>query len=52
MWEDSLCLIADLLFGNGMDRYVGAIQGPDSPLEVMGATLAWRFFTSFGPFLE
>ena len=34
VWEDSLCLIADLLFGNGMDRYVGAMQGPDSPLEV------------------
>ena len=34
VWEDSLCLIADLLFGNGMDRYVGATQGPDSPLEV------------------
>ena len=32
--EDSLCLIADLLFGNGMDRYVGAMQRPDSPLEV------------------
>ena len=34
VWEDSLCLIADLLFGNGMDRYVGAMQGPDSPVEV------------------
>ena len=34
VWEDSLCLIADLLFGNGMDRYVGAMQGPDSSLEV------------------
>ena len=34
VWEDSLCLIADLFFGNGMDRYVGAMQGPDSPLEV------------------
>ena len=34
VWEDSLCLIADLLFGNGMGRYVGAMQGPDSPLEV------------------
>ena len=34
VWEDSLCLIADLLFGNGMDRYVGAMQGPDSPSEV------------------
>ena len=34
VWEDSLCLIADLLFGNGMDRYVGAMQGPDSPWEV------------------
>ena len=34
VWEDSLCLIADLLFGNSMDRYVGAMQGPDSPLEV------------------
>ena len=34
VWEDSLCLIADLLFGNGVDRYVGAMQGPDSPLEV------------------
>ena len=34
VWEDSLCLIADLLFGNGMDRYVGAMQRPDSPLEV------------------
>ena len=33
-WEDSLCLIADLLFGNGMDRYVGAMQRADSPLEV------------------
>ena len=31
---NSLCLIADLLFGNGMDRCVGAIQGPDSSLEV------------------
>ena len=39
VWEDSLCLIADLLFGNGMDRYVGAIQGPDSPLEVI---LSWE----------
>ena len=27
-------LIADLLFGNGMDRYVGAMQRPDSSLEV------------------
>ena len=34
VWEDSLCLIADLLFGNGMDRYVETMQGPDSPLEV------------------
>ena len=33
-WDDSLCLIADLLFGNGMDRYVGAMQRADSPLEV------------------
>ena len=34
VWEDSLSLIADLLFGNGMDRYVGAMQRADSPLEV------------------
>ena len=31
VWEDSFSLI---LFGNGMDRYVGAMQGPDSSLEV------------------
>ena len=34
VWNDSLCLIADLLFGNGMGRYVGAMQEPDSPLVV------------------
>ena len=34
VWEDSLSLIADLLFGNGVDRYVGAMQRADSPLEV------------------
>ena len=34
VWEDSFSLIADLLFGNGMDRYVGAMQGPDFSLEV------------------
>ena len=34
VWEDSLSLIADLLFGSGVDRYVGAMQRPDSPLEV------------------
>ena len=34
VWEDSFSLIADLLFGNGMERYVGAMQGPDSSLEV------------------
>ena len=33
VWEDSLCLIADILFGNGMDRCVGAMQRADSPLE-------------------
>ena len=26
VWEDSLSLIADLLFGSGVDRYVGAMQ--------------------------
>ena len=34
VWEDSLSLIADLLFGSGVDRYVGAMQRTDSPLEV------------------
>ena len=34
VWEDSPSLIADLLFGNGVDRYVGAMQRADSPLEV------------------
>ena len=34
VWEDSLSLIADLLFGSGVDRYVGAMQRADSPLEV------------------
>ena len=34
VWVDSFSLIADLLFGNGMDRYVGAMQGPDFPQEV------------------
>ena len=31
---DSFSLIADLLFGNGVDCYVGAMQGPDFPQEV------------------
>ena len=34
VWEVSFSLIADLLFGNGMDRCVGAMQGPDFSLEV------------------
>ena len=34
VWEDSLSLIADLLFGSGVDRYVGAMQRADSPLDV------------------
>ena len=34
VWDDSFSLIADLLFGNGMDRYVGAMQGPDFSQEV------------------
>ena len=31
VWVDSFSLIADLLFGNEVDRYVGAMQGPDFP---------------------
>ena len=34
VWVNSFSLIADLLFGNGVDRYVGAMQGPDFPQEV------------------
>ena len=34
VWDDSFSLIADLLFGNGMDRYFGAMQGPDFSQEV------------------
>ena len=34
VWDDSFSLIADLLFGNGMDRYFGAMQGPDFSREV------------------
>ena len=34
VWVDSFSLIADPLFGNGVDRYVGAMQGPDFPQEV------------------
>ena len=34
VWVDSFSLIADLLFGNGVGRYVGAMQGPAFPQEV------------------
>ena len=34
VWVDSFSLIADRLFGNGVDRYVGAMQGPAFPQEV------------------
>ena len=34
VWVDSFSLIADLLFGNGVGRYVGAMQRPAFPQEV------------------
>ena len=58
VWEDSLTLIADLLFGSGVDRYVGAMQRADSPLEVnvrgfsAGSYSGLAFLHILGPYLE